>query len=492
MSKIRKQSLVFLITLSLVMSTFSLPVFTPKAQAFLGIGDVTFVIDTKAIIRAIMDGIAMKLAQKMTNDIVKSTVAWANTGFEGNPTYVTDLAGFAKRSADSAVGQFINDSKFKSLCTPFQGKIQLALRNSYYSPQDEQVQCSFTSIKGDLNSFYDDFSSGGWQGWISMTQNPNNNPYDVYMKSKIEMDSRLANTLGIQQKEIDINKGFLDTKDCIEKNPSDADIAEYNQDPVGSMETGNPIATGSVRWDPTKPGGACIKYGPTKTPGSQIASQLEKALPSGMQKLVTVNHFEQLIGAFAQGILNRYVLSKKGTFSNNYSDLNSASDAPPVVQVPSPTQPSDPYGGPCTGGYTTGSTTPWGPCNTGPVDEGSGTVDTGGGGSTGSGGTGTTGGGTSAGTSTCSPSVQNAGIGSLINWSIGNPTNGVYYLWTGSEVESASTYNTDLGYATGPNVSVSYTTSGQKSMNVSVISNTDDTVLKDINCGATFVSDFAQ
>ncbi|MFZ2048910.1 MAG: hypothetical protein WAV25_01260 [Minisyncoccia bacterium] len=335
MKNINKQIASFLIILTLVFSSLSLPAITPRAKAT-GLPVVDILgnfLKAKDVVRMIVDGIAMGVAQKMTNDIVKSTINWANTGFEGNPTFVTDPVGFTKRSADSAVGLYINDSKFNSLCTPFQGKIQLALRNSYLSPQDQQVQCSFSGIKGNLEGFYGDFNSEGWQGWISMTQNPTNNPYDVYMTSKIEMDSRLANTLGVQQKELDINKNFLSTKDCIAKNPTDAEIAEYTMDPVGSASTGNPIATGKKKWDPTKPGSACIEYGPVKTPGSQIANQIEKAVPSGMQKLITVDHVEQLIGAFASGLINRYILGPQGLFSKKHTDSYGASDTPPPTNT---------------------------------------------------------------------------------------------------------------------------------------------------------------
>lgn len=472
MKNINKQALTFLIILSFISSTFYLPVFASKAKATgLPVVDIVAnLMHAKEILQMFFDMAAMTVAQKMTNDIVKSTVAWANTGFEDGPTFVTDPKAFALKTANSVASELINSTKLKTLCTPFQAKIQLALRNSYYNPQEEQFQCTFQGVTNNLSNFYNNFDSGGWQGWISMTQTPTNNPYGAYLTAKVDMDTRIADALGVQKDELNVNKNFLSTKDCLTYNPTREQINDYEN---GMEEGTNTISSGAIPYDDTKSAEACIKYGPVKTPGSQIASQLEKALPSGMQKLITVNHVEQLVGAFAQGILNRYVLSKKGTFSNTYTDLNSESDAP---LPPAPPNIPDPLEG------NVGTISDF--C----VGSGCGTLGTG----TGSGtGTGTgTGNGTGAGSGlNVSASPTNPSTSGTVIWTLNNSTAAdVYYLWDGTEIAHANTYDIGLGYATGPSVSIQYSTNGSKTMKVMVVSNTSDEVVSEITATPIYVS----
>src|SRR3989344_3696838 len=62
--------------------------------------------------------------------------------------------------------------------------------------------------------------------------------------------------------------------------------------------------------------GECLERGPVKTPGTTIKAQLDQVLPSGLNKLITVQHIEQLISGFATGLLNRYVFGPRGLFDN--------------------------------------------------------------------------------------------------------------------------------------------------------------------------------
>ena len=168
----RKQFITFILILSFISSTFYLPVFTPRTQAIFGLGDI--VIDVKALARAIIDGGAMIAAQRLIDSMVRSTVDWAQTGFEGNPAYVTNPNQYFTNIADGVAGEFIEGSDLGYLCSPFQTQIRLALQRQYIRPY--QFQCTLTEVVGNIDAFYNDFSEGGWDGWFRMTQNSANNP----------------------------------------------------------------------------------------------------------------------------------------------------------------------------------------------------------------------------------------------------------------------------------------------------------------------------
>ncbi len=302
-----KRLLTFLLILSFVAPALYNPYQAQKAEAFLGIGDI--VVDVKALMDRIFDGIAQALAQRMIDDMVKSTVKWAQSGFDGNPAYAVNPQQYFTDIADGVVGEFIReDGALGYLCSPFQANIRLSLVQNYYEP--EPFQCTLTEVVGNIESFYEDFSQGGWDAWFSMTQNPTNNPYGAYLAAKIELDSRIAEKTGIKQKELDWSDGFLSSKKCIPDSAYEIDV--QSDDGYSRDEEGNRVCNGTEK---------------TTTPGSTIKGGLDKILPSGLDKLITAEHVDQLVSAFASGLLTRYVFGPKGLFASGKSGASDGSNS---------------------------------------------------------------------------------------------------------------------------------------------------------------------
>src|SRR3989344_5392065 len=277
----RKQSITFLLILSIVSSGFYLPNFAPKAEAFWGVLDATLTINE--IVRALVDGIAVPIAQQMVNSMVQSTVKWAQTGFEGNPAYATNPKQYFTDIADNVAGKFIGGTDLGFLCSPFQAKIRLTLQKQYTQPS--QFQCTLTGVVGNINAFYSDFSQGGWDGWYSMTQNNANNPYGAFIDAQVELDRRIADAVGLENKKLDWSQGFLSWSDCLIPDPMT---------------------------------GECMLRDPeVKTPGSIIKGQLDKVLSSGFEQIMSAKQIDELVGAFATGLLTRYVFGSDGLFSQS-------------------------------------------------------------------------------------------------------------------------------------------------------------------------------
>src|SRR3989338_6932841 len=209
-----KRSTTFLLVLSFTSSALYLPAFAPRAHAIFGIADFGFTIDVKALAREIADGIAMVAAQKMVDSMVNSTVEWAQSGFDGNPAYVTDQKQYFADLSDGIAGDYIaNNEKLNFLCSPFQVQVRIALQQSY-TGQNNYFQCTLTDVVANIDAFYNDFSQGGWDGWFAMTQNGSNNPYGAYIEASLEMNSRLASAVGLKKEQLQINTGFLNTEKC--------------------------------------------------------------------------------------------------------------------------------------------------------------------------------------------------------------------------------------------------------------------------------------
>ena len=232
-----------------------------------------------------MDTIAIAVVKHMLERILDSTTNWINNGFNGGPAYVSNPKQYFTDIADGTAGEFIIGSDLNFLCSPFQTQVRLALQKAYVKPNP--FQCTLTEVVGNIDAFYGDFSQGGWDGWFAMTQNNSNNPYGAYLDAKVELDSRIANAMGIKKEQLDWGRGFLSFEKC----------------PEGQ------------ELDPADGTGDCRVAKTIITPGSVIESQLENVLGTGVRQLELADEFDELVGALLGQLLEKSVFSAKGLFS---------------------------------------------------------------------------------------------------------------------------------------------------------------------------------
>ncbi len=316
-----EKPLSFLLVLSIVLGIAYMPrEKTPKAEAILGLGDITVTVNE--VVRAIIDGVAMSIAQRMIDEMVNSTIDWAQSGFDGSPAFVESPGGFVGDIANQEAGRYINELAGANLCSPFRPQIVLSL-GDYYRGRlglNNTYECTFTDVTSNMQAFLDgDFSQGGWDSWFQLTQNPANNPYEVYLAAQTELDAKIASKVNTEIKKLDWAGGFKSSQECEEYNsyvPDDDYIGpetdDLNPPPIDSSLPGNP---GMKLKDPLKGPNECIRQGKIKTPGTIIKDQLNNVLPSGLEKLISVEHIEGLVSALATGLLNRYVFSSQGLTS---------------------------------------------------------------------------------------------------------------------------------------------------------------------------------
>lgn len=301
---IRKKYITGLLVLSLVFGSL-LPAFAGRAQALFGSGIVFDPIhNASTIYRTVLEianMVARALAQAILLRMINSTTEWANTGFEGNPAYVTDPERFFTDIADDIAGEIIGGSDLGYLCSPLEYPVRRALYDNYINrgggvnPED-RYQCTLSDVVANIEGFYDDFSQGGWQGWFSMTQNSSNNPYGAYLQAQSDLDERVAKRLELQREQLGWDDGFLSIGDCTRRTSD----------------------------------GRCIQTGQTRTPGSVIAAQLNQVLPANLQRFINAQNLEDLVAAFVTGALNRYVFSSSdGLFSSSPAPATPPAPPPP-------------------------------------------------------------------------------------------------------------------------------------------------------------------
>lgn len=239
--------------------------------------------------------------------LTESIVTWIDSGFKGNPAFITNTKQFLLNTADKTVGDFLmQDASLNFLCDPFKLQIKLAL-GLQYRPFKEQIECSFTSAVGNvtdaMNSFTngDFIGGGGWDSWLQMTTVPQNNQMGAMMIAQSELDARISGNKEIQLAEADWGGGFMSWKDCPETQGYTA--ATESAMSAEADRTRFSEVTGQERGEDN-----CV----IKTPGGVIASKINWVDSSNIRQLELANDFNAIINALA----NQVILQGMGALKN--------------------------------------------------------------------------------------------------------------------------------------------------------------------------------
>lgn len=273
----------------------------------------------------VLNTIATALVKQLIRQITADVVNWINSGFEGSPAFVQNPGGFLIDVADQATGEFLaaNGGPLTFLCSPFSIDIRLALAFKYHPKTQQRYSCTLSkiidnsiaagenatingrSIGGFING---DFSQGGWPAFISLTTEPQNNPYGAYLTANSELGLRVANAQVQQRDEIKSAGGFLSYRDpkCkadvkahnAEVQLAQADSSEeaYYKRVEGGTEDGHFYGeVGSIK---------SVADCPIKTPGSAIAGTLQEHLNGPLKELQLVDSINEVVNALAALLIN--------------------------------------------------------------------------------------------------------------------------------------------------------------------------------------------
>ncbi len=240
------------------------------------------------------DPIAFIVANAFIKKFSAQTVAWINSGFKGNPGYLTDPGQFFLDIADNEAGRFLSTDGLKNLCSPWKAQVRLALVKNYLSDEQNNT-CTLGKLEQNYESFTNDFSNGGWDAWFSVTQNSSNNPYGAYFEAQSDLFRQVDDAKTTQKAELDQSGGFLSFKKCKRG-------TEYTQADVDS--------SGARDWSSMTSGG--IKVGDcapsdkeTATPGSVISDKLNQALGAGENRLEMSDEINEIAGAFLNQLIEK-------------------------------------------------------------------------------------------------------------------------------------------------------------------------------------------
>ena len=226
---------------------------------------------------AVFDGILFVAMKTIINEMTSGVLDWINSGFDGEPAFVVNETEFISRVSTQIFGDIYNETLTKYDLAPFVGVLTNSLITEYSEGYSDKKYTLDQDVE-DVDAFLaGDFSKGGWSGWYSLTQKPENNIFGARQQTKQEYQERVAAAQDLVTNDLNRNSGFFSQRDS----------------------SGNII-----------------------TPGSVIESQLENVLGSGVRQLELADEFNELIGALIGTLTNRVFSSSglSGTVSGTPGD----------------------------------------------------------------------------------------------------------------------------------------------------------------------------
>jgi hypothetical protein len=269
----------------------------------------------------VLDPLAHALAQMVLQQITASVVNWINgTGSGGSPLFAQNLGLYLRATADVQALAFISEITAQSN-SPFASAVASSLRVNYLQSSSaagfwSANQCTLYQVSPNINGYVaGDFSQGGWGAWFALTTQPQNNPYNLYYRSQAELAARTAAAQGQASTQLGYSNGFFSW--C--GGPAPASVPNPSVPGVTGTSGSDAAAAAAAAAIP----GGCVKsdgtLGTTQTPGSVIYSSLSKVTGSGIDSLVSVQDFNQMVSAIMSALIFKVVSSLTGVSTSGYT-----------------------------------------------------------------------------------------------------------------------------------------------------------------------------
>ena len=282
----------------------------------------------------ILDTVFWIIAKLMIKTLTNSIVNWINSGFEGSPTFVTNPGAYFGDLADQASGVFIHQLGAEGLlCSPFRLPILASLELSYRTSTLPRFQCTLGAAKENWQRNWDefmyDFTNGGWDRWLNVTTQPQNNPYGAYLMAYDELQARRLAAEQRGKSEVNWGSGFVSLKENVGgkylENLTDEDFNNLNLDEDQydlleqyesegknldnlTDEEFNKLGLSSGQHDQL----TAMNFGEppryeNTTPGNIIADQLKINLGSSVRQLEAADEIGEALAAILNALINQLI-----------------------------------------------------------------------------------------------------------------------------------------------------------------------------------------
>jgi hypothetical protein len=238
--------------------------------------------DEQKVREECLNGLAYRVAKFALAKLTQKTVDWINSGFNGDSFFVRDqnsyLASLQREQMNAIlgpIGAYSNRADYpygREFARSF-----MTNRVNTYNQTSRSNLGSYLNRNMTPEQYARDFSSGGWAGWLGLTQNPANNPLGFNMITTQELSDRQARSTQEALNELNWGDGFLSQKKCVEP---------ANYTPKNAKN--NPC----LRWQ-------------TVTPGIAISNQLSNAMGSSYRQLEMADQINESMSLVFDALANQ-------------------------------------------------------------------------------------------------------------------------------------------------------------------------------------------
>lgn len=151
------------------------------------------------------DAVAYCLGNLIVAYIAQTAVEWINSGFGGNPAFVTDPSQFFQALADIETENFLYELSGSSVCSPYTQGIQQRIATNAMSGFNDRAACTFQD--GELESFFSGENTS--LSTLARFGNPVNHYWGAQREAEIELQNRIAVQQDEQRFLLDIGRGFF-------------------------------------------------------------------------------------------------------------------------------------------------------------------------------------------------------------------------------------------------------------------------------------------
>ena len=299
------------------------------------------------------NGIATTLAKNQLTAMTKYTMNWINSGFNGNPMYVKSITSLTKGIAQGELENGVAKLN-SSMGYPYGHDFSAAMITNYKTGASLQAGTTnfLDNLTSDLGSFISnpvsylpddkitalkkaqdandayakDFSNGGWDAWLALTQHDQNNLMGFGIQVSEYEAQQQTTQVQATKDEAAQNNGFLSQKTCAKWQIYDKDGNPATPCGTNGKCTGDdeldyaPIY--NVNKSSNTPNYDVCKDWNVVTPGSIIKDQLSNFVNSPVRQLEIAKTINDSLNSVFSALISKFQSQGLSSLSSELNTNN--------------------------------------------------------------------------------------------------------------------------------------------------------------------------
>ena len=284
-----------------------------------------------------------RIAKAVLAKITQATINWINSDFHGSPLFIENPESFFKDIAKSEIRNLVDMIGYDTFRFPFGKDTALNVIESYRRQLADNAAYTLSKVINDpdlLIKYRNDFSYGGWNGFLINTQYPQNNYLGFQNIIQQNLASRLQGTLVAPAQKIQNllqqGMGFLSPQTCPSNPNYNNGVNEFQKPrfksekftlPDGvdpdSAEAIDAIKSWQARdaaaraaWSDPKGPNVCPGGLVSTTPGSVAADQIMTAMSSSYRQNEYAAALGNSLSAIFDALINHFMNKGLTALSN--------------------------------------------------------------------------------------------------------------------------------------------------------------------------------